>query len=241
MSKRTVLITGANRGLGLETARQMGKLGYHVYLGVRDLAKGESVAADLAKEGIESEAVLLDMANPATIAPAIERIAAKSGSLDALVNNAGVNLDEGRKASEIPVDAIRETYEINVFNVIALIQAALPLLEKSPAGRIVNLSSILGSLTYNSDPKAPLGDWRLLGYNSSKTALNAVTAIFSYELRNSKIKINSAHPGWVKTDLGGPNAPMELEDGAKTTVWLATLPDDGPTGGYFHMQDRLPW
>lgn len=238
---KVALISGANKGLGLETARQLGQLGYTVLVGARDSARGSEAAEQLKSEGIDARFIHLDLEDSSTFDSVKQYISDTFGSLDALVNNAGVNLEAGAKATDVSIDVVRKVYDVNLFAQIELTQKLLPLLEKSDAGRIVNLSSILGSLKLNADPKSPFGDWRSLGYNSSKAALNAFTAILSYELRNTKIKVNSAHPGWVKTDMGGEAAPMELEDGAKTSVWLATLPDDGPTGGYFHMQEHLPW
>lgn len=238
---KVALITGANKGIGLETARQLGQAGYTVYIGARDSERGNAAAEQLKSEGFDARFLHIDLEDVATFAPAAAVVSSEFGHLDALVNNAGVNFDFGHRASEVDTDLVRKTFEINLFSQIELTKHFIPLLEKSPGGRIVNLSSILGSLTMNSDPKSPIGDWRSLGYNASKAALNAYTAILSFDLRKTNIKVNAAHPGWVKTELGGPDAPMELEDGAKTSVWLATLPDDGPTGGYFHMQDRLPW
>lgn len=238
---KNALISGANKGIGLETARQLGKLGFKVYVGARDIAKGEAAEAELKQEGIDAEFVLLDMAAPSTYQTVFNHIESRDGHLDVLVNNAGGILDFGIRPSELPISALKETFDVNFFGQVELTQKLLPLIEKSDAGRIVNVSSILGSLTLNSDPNSALGDWRSLAYNSSKTALNAFTTMLAYDLRNTKIKVNSAHPGWVKTDLGGPNALLELADGAATTVWLATLPEDGPNGGFFHLQAKLPW
>ncbi|MBI1332995.1 MAG: SDR family NAD(P)-dependent oxidoreductase [Armatimonadetes bacterium] len=235
------LISGANKGIGIETARQLGKLGYKVYLGARDIVKGEAAEAELKAEGLNVEFVLLDMSAPSTFQTVYNHIESLDGHLDVLVNNAGVILDFGVTPSELPIEKLKETFDVNFFAQVELTQLLLPLIKKSLAGRIVNVSSILGSLTLNSDPTSALGDWRSLGYNSSKAALNAFTTLLAFELRNTKIKVNSAHPGWVKTDLGGPNALLDLEDGAKTSVWLATLPDDGPTGGFYHLQAKLPW
>ncbi|MBS1728744.1 MAG: SDR family oxidoreductase [Armatimonadetes bacterium] len=235
------LISGANKGIGIETARQLGKLGYKVYLGARDIVKGEAAEAELKAEGLNVEFVLLDMSAPSTFRTVYNHIESLDAHLDVLVNNAGVILDFGVTPSELPIEKLKETFDVNFFAQVELTQLLLPLIKKSPAGRIVNVSSILGSLTLNSDPTSALGDWRSLGYNSSKAALNAFTTLLAFELRNTKIKVNSAHPGWVKTDLGGPNALLDLEDGAKTSVWLATLPDDGPTGGFYHLQAKLPW
>jgi len=138
-------------------------------------------------------------------------------------------------------EALRETFDTNFFAVVELTQALLPLIRKSPAGRIVNLSSILASLTLHSDPKSPIAGSKPLGYNASKTALNAFTVHVADALKDTKIKVNSAHPGWVKTEMGGAGAQMEITDGAKTSVELALLGDDGPTGAYIHMGKPLPW
>jgi NAD(P)-dependent dehydrogenase (short-subunit alcohol dehydrogenase family) len=165
--------------------------------------------------------------------------------LDILVNNAGVLLDEGgfgvNTTTTVPLVKIRETFDSNFFGVIALTQAMLPLLEKSEAGRIVNLSSILASLTLHATPGSPIYDSKTFAYDVSKTALNGYTVHLAHALKDTPIKVNSAHPGWVKTDMGGEYAPMEIADGAKTSVRLATLPADGPTGGYFHLGETLPW
>jgi NAD(P)-dependent dehydrogenase (short-subunit alcohol dehydrogenase family) len=136
---------------------------------------------------------------------------------------------------------LHRIFETNFFAQVALTQKLLPLIKKSAAGRIVNLSSILGSLTLHADPKSPIYHAKTFAYDASKTALNAYTVHLAYELRDTKIKVNSAHPGWVKTDMGGPEAPMDLTDGAKTSVALATLGADGPNGGYFHFREALPW
>jgi NAD(P)-dependent dehydrogenase (short-subunit alcohol dehydrogenase family) len=141
----------------------------------------------------------------------------------------------------VPVDLLHKVFETNFFSQVALTNVLLPLLKKSSAGRIVNLSSILGSLTLHADPKSPIYDAKSFAYDASKTALNAYTVHLAHELRNTKIKVNSAHPGWVKTDMGGEQAPMELSEGGKTSAALATLPEDGPTGGYFHQGKSLPW
>ena len=141
-------------------------------------------------------------------------------------------------AGDVPMALLRKVFETNFFAQVALTEALLPLIRKSPAGRIVNLSSILGSLTLHADPKSPIYHAKSFAYDASKTALNAFTVHLAYELRDTKIKVNSAHPGWVKTDMGGPEAPMELSEGGKTSAALATLPDDGPTGGYFHLGNR---
>ena len=235
---KIALITGANKGIGLETARQLAALGYEVVVGARKEAEGRKAAEEI---GAKAHFLHLDMNDSSTFPLAAEWLESKFGRLDALVNNAGIGLDNGMKPSQTPMQLIRKTFETNVFALVELTQILLPLLRRSEAGRIVNVSSILGSLTLNADVNAPLGEWRSFGYNGSKAALNMFTATLAYELRDTKIKVNSAHPGWVKTDLGGENAPLGVTEGALTSVRLATLPADGPSGGYFHNQDVLPW
>ena len=237
-NSKVALISGANKGIGLETARQLANLGYTVLLGARKEADGLAAAATI---GASAHFVPLNMTNPKTFHDAAAWIAEKFGKLDVLVNNAGIGSDNGKKPSEAPVALIRETFETNVFGLVELTQAMLPLLRKSDAGRIVNVSSVLGSLNLNADLNAQLGDWRSFGYNGSKAAVNMFTATLAFELKDTPIKVNSAHPGWVKTDLGGEGAPLEVADGAKTSVRLATLDVDGPTGGFFHLNDPLPW
>jgi NAD(P)-dependent dehydrogenase (short-subunit alcohol dehydrogenase family) len=242
-TKKVALITGANKGIGLETARQLGKLGITVLVGARDLAKGEAAAAELKSEGIDARAVKLDVANDADIQALAAKIDKDFGRLDILVNNAGIMIDSraGNQTSKTTPELLRETFETNLFAVVALTQALLPLLRKSEAGRIVNLSSILASLTLHATKGSFIYDAKTFAYDTSKTALNSFTIHLAHELKGTKIKVNSAHPGWVKTEMGGEGAQMEIEDGAKTSVELATLGPDGPTGGYFHLGESLPW
>jgi NAD(P)-dependent dehydrogenase (short-subunit alcohol dehydrogenase family) len=240
---KIALITGANKGIGLETALQLGKLGVTVLAGARDLSRGEAAAEVLRGVGVDARAVKLDVvdhADRATVAKFIEK---EFGRLDILINNAGVMLDPrtANATGTTPEKVLRDTFETNFFAVVALTQTLLPLLRKSPAGRIVNLSSILASLTLHATPGSPIYDAKTFAYDASKSALNAFTIHLAHELRATNIKVNSAHPGWVKTEMGGEGAQMELVDGARTSVELALLPDDGPTGGYFHMGKALPW
>lgn len=239
--KKIALITGANKGIGYEIARQLGKLGYVVLVGSRDKKRGQAATDRLKAEGVDAHLQLLDVTHHPSIVRARDFIQNEYGHLDVLVNNAGIAHDKVLKPSEVPIDTIREVFEPNFFGVIAVTQALLPLLRKSGAGRIVNLSSSLGSLTTLSDPTAFEGDFRLLGYGASKTALNMFTVQLAHELRDTSVKVNSAHPGWIKTDMGGDEAPGTVEQGADTPVWLATLPPDGPTGGYFSERKPLPW
>jgi NAD(P)-dependent dehydrogenase (short-subunit alcohol dehydrogenase family) len=241
--KKVALITGANRGLGLETARQLGKLGITVLISARELAKGEAAAAELKKNGIDARAVKLDVNNPADYAALAKQIEKDFGRLDILVNNAGVMLDsrKGNETSITSAEVLRKTLDTNFFAVVGLTQALLPLLRKSEAGRIVNLSSILGSLTLHATKGSYVYDAKTFAYDTSKAALNSFTIHLAHELQGTKIKVNSAHPGWVKTEMGGAGAVMEIEDGGKTSVELATLPDDGPSGGFFHMGKPILW
>lgn len=242
MSK-IALITGANRGIGLETARQLARAGdVHVVLSARVPEKAASAAASLRDAGLAVDALALDVTDAESIAAAARAIEARFGRLDILVNNAGISVRAGGpRVSAETMEAWRRTFDTNFFGLVAVTQALLPLLRKSAAGRIVNLSSILGSLTLQSDPTSPIYHYKVAAYDVSKTAVNAWTVHLAYELRNTPIKVNAAHPGYVKTDLGGPNATMEVSEGAKTPVALALLGPDGPTGAFLHLGQTLPW
>jgi len=242
-TRKVALISGANKGIGFETARQLGKQGITVLVGARDLAKGQAAAETLKKEGIDARAVKLDVVNPADVKAVAEKIEKEFGRLDILINNAGVMFEPigGNTASTVSEETMRKTFDTNFFAVIAVTKALLPLLRMSDAGRIVNVSSILGSLTLHATEGSPIYEAKALAYGASKAALNAYTIHLAHELKDTKIKVNSAHPGWVKTDMGTDAAPMEIVDGAKTEVDLATLPPDGPTGGYFHMGRAISW
>jgi len=240
---KVALITGANKGIGLETARQLGKLGVTILVGARNLAKGEAAAEVLRGVGVDARPIKLDVVSETDRTAAAKFIEKEFGHIDILINNAAVMLDsrDGNQTSTTPLAILRETFETNFFAVVALTQTLLPLIRKSDAGRIVNLSSILASLTLHATPGSFIYDAKTFAYDASKSALNAFTIHLAYELRDTKIKVNSADPGWVKTDMGGEGAQMEIVDGATTSVQLATLPANGPTGGYFHMGESLPW
>ena len=247
MSQKIAFITGGNRGLGFQTALDLKDAGVKVVIGSRDAAQGEQALAKLRAAGVDAAVLQFDITKPADWQAAYEYFNANFGRLDILVNNAGIAAGgfpvEGpnHSASEVPLDLLRKIFDTNFFAQVGLTSALLPLLKKSPAGRIVNLSSILASLTLHADPKSPIYEAKSFAYDASKTALNAFTIHLAHELRGTNIKVNSAHPGWVKTDMGGKDAPMELSEGGKTSAALATLSDDGPTGGYFHMGQPLPW
>jgi NAD(P)-dependent dehydrogenase (short-subunit alcohol dehydrogenase family) len=242
---KVAFITGANRGIGFETAKGLGRLRINVIIGTRDLAKGQVAAKQLQVLGIKAEAIAYDANDAKSADTAYEYLDKNFGRLDILVNNAGIVANEQlmgkNNSSTVSLDALQQTFQTNLFAVIGLTQKLLPLIKKAPAGRIVNLSSILGSLTLHSMPNSPIDPAKAFAYNASKTALNAYTIHLAHELKNTHIKVNSAHPGWVKTELGGPGAPMEVVDSAKTSVNLATLDDDGPSGGFFHEGEPLPW
>lgn len=242
MSKRIILITGANKGIGFETVRQLAAEGHHVLLGARDSDKGQAAVAKLAAEGLRAEAITLDVDSDASIAKAVAHVTEHHGKLDSLINNAGIVLESwGVPATTTSLEMWRKTFDTNLFALVAVTLAFLPLLHNSDAGRVVNLSSILGSLTLHSDPNSFIYNFKSVAYDTSKTAVNAFTVHLAHELKDTHIKVNAAHPGWVKTELGGDQAPMELGDGARTSVQLATLPADGPNGAFIHLGEPLPW
>lgn len=243
---KVAFITGVNRGLGFETARELGEKGITVILGSRDNAKGEEAANKLKSKGINALAFQFDINNLGDHKKIAQFLDKNYGKLDILVNNAGVWLDSepgngANHTSTTSPEVLRKTFDANFFNLVALTQTLLPLIKKSPSGRIVNLSSILGSLSAQSDPKSAIYEFKAFAYDASKTALNAFTIHLAHELKNTKIKVNSAHPGWVKTELGSSKAPMEVSEGGKTSAQLALIPDDGPSGGFFHLGTALPW
>ena len=235
-NETVALITGANKGIGFEIARQLGRKGLIVVLGARDEAKGKVAGDELRKEGIDAHFVKLEVSSKADVEALPRFFEERFGRLDVLVNNAGV-----AEWTNDDLAAFRRTLEANVFGVVAVTYALLPLIEASPSGRIVNQSSALASLTSITSTPEQFGGFINPAYTTSKAALNGFTVALAHKLRGTNVLVNSAHPGWVKTDLGGDTAPMEVVDGAKTAVALATLPADGPTGGFFHMGERLPW
>ncbi|MDL4815606.1 SDR family oxidoreductase [Actinomadura opuntiae] len=237
------LVTGANRGLGRETARQLARRGMTVLLGSRDADRGARAARDLAGEG-DVRPLPVDVTDPSGVAAAAERIGAEHGRLDVLVNNAGVMVEA--PAVETTADDLRRAYEINVFGVVTVLNALLPLLRRSPAARVVNVSSTTASLTLTGGGTDFGGDAHLrLAYSSSKAALNMLTvqyaAAFAADPGLAHIKINSATPGYVATDMSAYRGTRTVEEGSRVVVELATLPADGPTGGFFREQGAVPW
>jgi NAD(P)-dependent dehydrogenase (short-subunit alcohol dehydrogenase family) len=238
--KKVALVTGANRGIGLETARQLGQQGVTVLVGARKQADAEKTAATLNSDALPLK---LEVTSPADRAAAVAYISEKFGKLDILINNAGVNGSHGLNPIVIETtdEELQSIFATNFFAVHALTRELLPLLRKSAGGRIVNLSSILGSLSLHADPESPVYNFKSLGYDASKSALNAFTIHLAWELKDTPIKVNSVHPGWVKTDMGTDAAPMEIPEGAKTSVDLALIGPDGPNGKFIHLGNELPW
>jgi NAD(P)-dependent dehydrogenase (short-subunit alcohol dehydrogenase family) len=234
---RIAVVTGANRGIGYETCRQLAQRGLKVILTARDGSKGESAAETLRGQGLDVVYHTLDVTDPAGIGHLVEFIDSEFGHVDVLINNAGIML-ESHKPGGAPVsifraevDTVRESMETNVYGPMLLSQALKPLMHGN--GRIVNVSSGMGQLAEMN------GGWP--GYRISKTAMNALTRILADELKSTNIKVNSVCPGWVRTDMGGPNAERSVEKGAETIVWLATLAEDGPSGGFFRDKQPIPW
>jgi len=233
------LITGANKGIGFEIARGLGARKIVVLVGARDEGRGKAAADKLKGEGIDARAVPLDVTNPDSIARTAQWIKDQFGRLDILVNNAGI-ADWG-KPSDVDLAKVREVYDTNVFGPMATTQAMLPLLRQSPRGRIVNVSSHLGSMAAASDPKSPISQFLALGYNTSKSALNSMTVQFANELRQTPIKVNAICPGYCATDLNGNSGPRSAAQGAVVAIKYATIPDDGPSGGYFDDNGPIAW
>lgn len=244
-TKKIALITGANRGIGFETARQLGAKGIKVLIGARSEEKGIEAESILKNEGLDVEFIKLDVDDTKTHESAAKYIDATYGKLDILVNNAGIFLSEFNNGTPIPAsetsaDIFRKTFDTNFFNTVALTQTFLPLIKKSDAGRIVFLSSGLGSLSLHSDPNSEIYNFKVPAYNISKTALNGYAVHLAHELKDTPIKVNAAHPGSVVTDMNA-NGQIAVEEGAKTSVDLATLPADGYSGRFIHLGSELPW
>ena len=246
--KNIALVTGADRGIGFEVCHQLAQRGYTVFLSSLDVDKGQQAATSLVDVGLDVCPVLLDLTRPDTFANAAGLIDATCGRLDALINNAGIALDWHYRADTVPIELVRQTFEVNFFGMVELTQKLLPLIHQSPAGRIVNQSSRLGSLTLHSTRGTDMDSLKAFAYDTSKVAINSFTVHLAYALRDTPIKVNSAHPGVVKTNINTSvvrteNAVgmLDAKTGARTAVELATLPIDGPSGGFFHLGESLPW
>lgn len=247
--KKISLVTGANRGLGFETARELAEAGVLVVIGARKFTDAEQAAAKLKARGFDVEGVELDVTSDAQRRAVLDYLQTRHGRLDILVNNAGATLETNVSEAgphntvlEVETDTIRKTFEINFFGALDLTRQLLPLLQRSGAGRIVNVSSVLGSLQAHADPAQPfVREYKSSAYGSSKTLVNAFTIYLAHALRDTNIKVNSAHPGWVKTELGGSAATLDVSEGGKTSAQLALLDEEGPTGGFHHLGNPVPW
>ena len=239
--KRAALVTGGNRGIGYAIGRSLALRGIEVILGARDPNKGVSACSRLQGEGLDVNFELLDVTDEDSVQTAVKHIQAQFGRLDILVNNAGIMIDDDENVLNVSRDTIEKTLQTNVLGPLRLCQHCITLMRAGGYGRIVNMSSTLGSLSEMADPDAAHADVRTPAYRLSKAALNAITTLIAKEVRNDNILVNSACPGWVRTDLGGDEAPLTPEQGADTPVWLATLPDGGPTGGFYRERTRIPW
>jgi NAD(P)-dependent dehydrogenase (short-subunit alcohol dehydrogenase family) len=243
-SQQIALVTGANKGLGRETARRLAALGMTVLVGARDAGLGQAAAAELATGGADVRFVLLDVTDADSVKRAAAWIEETFGRLDVLVNNAGISVENRAPVTEVSADQMRRTYDTNVFGVVTVTNTLLPLLRRAGGARIVNVSSMLGSLSMAADPQGPFASWpglSLLAYNSSKTALNALTIMWASALRADGIMVNSADPGYVATDLNHHSGNATVEQGAEIIVTLATLAADGPTGTFQAAGSFRPW
>ena len=244
---KLALITGGNRGLGLATARLLGDAGATVLIGSRDERSGYDAVVQLREQGILAIAIALDVDSPASVSAAAERVDREFGRLDILVNNAGIlpEATAAKATTPLDLDLFRRTFETNLFGAVAVTQAFLPLLERSDAARIVNVSSTMGSLADQTDPSSPYYGLVVPAYQASKAALNGLTIALSKTLAEGPIKVNSVCPGWVQTDLGGPDnraaAPTAAADAAEVVVAAALLDGSGPTGTFFDAGGTVAW
>ena len=240
-NNRIALVTGANKGIGLEIARQLARAGVHVVMGARDPARARAAIDELAAQGLEAQSVAIDLTDHATIVAAADAIRSEHGRLDILVNNAGIFTAEDGPPSTASPEAARQMMDTNFVGTLAVTQAMLPLLRRSTGARIVNLSSSLGSLTANGDPASPFYSQRFIGYNASKAALNMLTVQLAEELRDTPHVVNSVSPGFVKTDLTGGSGFMTPEEGARLPVEYALLGDDAVSGRFVEPGGTTPW
>ena len=241
---KIALVTGANKGIGFETAKQLAQHNIKVLLGARNETEGKKAEAALREASLDVTFVKLDISNPADIDNVRKYIESEYGVLDILINNAAVFLDGawfGNNTETVPIQTLRDTFDINYFGTVELTQALLPAIKKSKAGRIVNISSLSGSFGVHLDKEHWLYALKPYAYSASKTALNQFTVFLAHALRETNIKVNAANPGWVKTSIGSDQAPLTPEDGAKTGVALALLDDNGPTGTFSESGEVLPW
>ncbi len=239
--KRIALVTGANKGIGLEIARQLAQAGISVIIGARNAEQALNAVKSLSSQGLAVQSVLIDLNNHASIAAAAKTIGTKHSRLDILVNNAGIVDAEDGPPTAAPPEAVRRILDTNFLGTLAVTQAMLPLLRQSSAARIVNLSTSLGSLTLNGDPDSTYYSQRFIGYNASKAALNMLTVQLAEELRDTPIVVNSVSPGFVKTDLTGHNGFMTAEEGARLPVEYALLGENAVSGQFVAPDGVTPW
>jgi NAD(P)-dependent dehydrogenase (short-subunit alcohol dehydrogenase family) len=238
--KKIALVTGANKGIGFEVARQLAASGCTVLMGARNQALGEEAAATLKREGGDVRYLAVDLDNRATIANTTKNIAADFGHLDILINNAGIAAQGDGMPSSVSLDAIERVFRVNFLGSVAITQAMLPLLRKASSANIVNVSSGLGSLTKSSDPAWTHVAWKYLGYAASKSALNMLTLQLAWELRDTSIKVNSVDPGYTATDLTQHRGTQSIPEGAAEIIRVALLAD-GPNGTFSNAQGVVPW
>lgn len=239
---KIALVTGATRGIGFETVRQLAQAGIHVLLAGRDRAGAVAAALKLQGEGLSVEAIQLDVTDASVIAEAARQVQERHGHLDILINNAGILIEDMREPpSAVSLDTWRRTFDTNLFGLIAVTQAFLPLLRRAPAARIVNVSSILGSLALHVAPDSPIYDFKVPAYNTSKSAVNAWTVQLAYELRGGPMKVNTVHPGYVQTDMNSGQGEIGVVEGARSSVAMALIGAAGPNGSFTHLGQVLPW
>jgi len=240
-TSKSAVVTGANKGIGREIARRLATMGFKVWLGARDAGRGMAAAQELRAEGLDVQWLALDVTTDGSVAAAAETVSAESPRLDVLVNNAGIAINYELPPSQQRLADIQATYDVNVFGPVRVTQAFLPLLLAAPAARIVMVSSSTGSIGRALDSGTPNQSVNLMGYGSSKTALNAITVAFARELAPRGIKVNAAAPGYTATDLNGHRGHRTVQQGAEIVIRLATLDTDGPNAGYFNDDGPLPW
>jgi NAD(P)-dependent dehydrogenase (short-subunit alcohol dehydrogenase family) len=239
--KRVALVTGAAKGIGFEIAKKLAEQDITALMGIRNQKRGLKAQEQLRDRALDVHFILLDVTDAMSIQAAVGRIKDEFRRLDILINNAGIMIDSETGIAELNKTIFQNTLETNAFGPLLLTQACLLMMKSNNYGRIVNMSSILGSLTDIAGPDSSHAEVQAPAYRLSKTLLNGITVLLAAQMRGTNILINSACPGWVRTDIGGDQAPLSAEQGADTPVWLATLPDGGPSGGFFRERQPIPW